>query len=37
MPRTKHTATNSLSCYLHMLLDNLDKELEKDVKDFINA
>jgi hypothetical protein len=37
MPRTKHTAANSLSCCLRMLLDNLDKELKEDVKDFINA
>ena len=33
----KHTATNSLSRRLRTLLDNLDKELEEDVEDFINA
>jgi hypothetical protein len=37
MPRTKHIATNSLFYCLRTLLNNLNKKLEKDIKDFINA
>jgi hypothetical protein len=37
VPKTKHTATDGLSCKPQTASDTLDKENEVNINDFINA